>query len=229
MTTLRVAILIFQQLDQLDATGPFEVFATLPDTQVLLVARERGAIVDQRGLVLTPNATFADVQRVDVLVIPGGRGQQTLMHDEPTLAWVRSCAADAQWVLSVCTGALILGAAGLLQGRRTTTHWASHHLLEHFGAHPVRKRVVTDGKWVSCAGVTAGIDGALTVVAGLRGEDAARAVQLGMEYSPEPPFDGGTPDTTPPHVVARLESVLAPLRAERLATALSIRAKLRGQ
>ncbi len=146
-----------------------------------------------KGLRLTPDATLAEAPQLDVLHVPGGYGQEALMDDDETLDWVRRQAAGARYVLSVCTGALICGAAGLLQGRRATTHWSAFHLLPLFGAAPVDERVVIDGNMVFAAGVTAGIDGALALAALLRGDDAARAIQLYLQYAPEPPFDSGTP------------------------------------
>jgi cyclohexyl-isocyanide hydratase len=161
-----------------------------------------------------------------VLHVPGGFGQEALMGDTEVLAWIRQQAAGARSVFSVCTGALLCGAAGLLKGRRATTHWASFHLLPYFGAIPVNERVVVDRNWVFAAGVTAGIDGALRLAAGLRGDDAARAIQLSMVYAPEPPFDSGTPETAPPAILAQARQSVAGITAQREATARRVAARL---
>jgi cyclohexyl-isocyanide hydratase len=163
---------------------------------------------------------------LDVLHIPGGPGQQALMEDEETLSFVRKHAANASYVFSVCTGALICGAAGLLKGRRATTHWASHHLLSYFGATPVNERVVIDGKFVFAAGVTSGIDGALHLAAMLRGQEVAEYIQLYMQYHPEPPFDAGIPDRAPKKVLEAARAAYAKLTAERLVTAKQVAARL---
>ncbi|MBE7247416.1 MAG: DJ-1/PfpI family protein, partial [Actinomycetospora chiangmaiensis] len=184
-----------------------------------------------RGLRILPDATLAEAPRLDVLHIPGGQGQEALMRDPAVLGWVRQQVAGASHVLSVCTGALILGAAGLLVGRRATTYWNAVHLLPFFGAEPVDARVVIDRDtenrtWVFAAGVTAGIDGALRLAADLRGTEAAQAIQLGMEYAPEPPFDSGSPRTAPPDIVAATRAGAADLTARREATARAIAAEL---
>src|SRR6516165_6715397 len=181
---------------------------------------------DLKGLRLTPDAALADAPPLDVLHVPGGRGQEALMDDEEVLAWIRQQAAGACSIFSVCTGALICGAAGLLKGRRATTHWASFHLLPYFGAIPVNERVVVDGSWVFAAGVTAGIDGALRLAAELGGEEAAQIIQLHMAYAPEPPFNSCTPETAPPPILERARQSVASLTAKREATARRIAAKL---
>jgi cyclohexyl-isocyanide hydratase len=158
--------------------------------------------------------------------VPGGFGQETLMEDEEVLDWIRQQAAGARSIFSVCTGALLCGAAGLLRGRRATTHWASFHLLPLFGAIPVNERVVLDGNWVFAAGVTAGIDGALRLAAELRGDDAARAIQLYMVYAPEPPFDSGTPETAPAAILDQARQAVSGITAQREKTARRVAAKL---
>jgi cyclohexyl-isocyanide hydratase len=223
---LSVVVLVFPDFDQLDATGPFEVFAHLQNSRVLLVAEDMAPVRDIRGMRVLPDAALAEVSRADVVVVPGGAGQEALMENAAVLDWVNRIASGATLVMSVCTGALVLGAAGLLEGRRATTHWASHELLPYFGATPVRERVVTDGKLITSAGVSAGIDAALLAVAHLRGEATARAIQLGIEYAPEPPFVGGTPETTPAEVRARVEAAVSPLLERRRATALRVAARL---
>ena len=181
---------------------------------------------DLKGLRLTPDATLAEAPPLDVLHVPGGFGQEALMEDAEVLGWIRQQAAGACSIFSVCTGALLCGAAGLLKGRRATTHWASFHLLPYFGATPVNERVVVDGSYVFAAGVTAGIDGALRLAAELRGDDAARAIQLYMAYAPEPPFDSGTPETAPPEILQQTRQATRAITAQREATARRVAARL---
>ncbi|WP_375455536.1 DJ-1/PfpI family protein [uncultured Methylobacterium sp.] len=213
--THRIGLLVFPRVQQLDLTAPYEVFASLPGAVVHLVAATLDPVTSATGLPLTPTVTFAACPDLDVLCVPGGIGVNALMTDEATLAFVRARGASARYVTSVCTGALVLGAAGLLRGRRATTHWASLDLLAAFGATPVRARVVRDGNLLTGGGVTAGIDFALTVVAELAGRPAAEAVQLAIEYAPAPPFDAGSPDTATPAVLAAARARFAGSRAER--------------
>jgi cyclohexyl-isocyanide hydratase len=198
---LKIGSILFPRMDQTDFTGPFEVLSRVPDSTFYVLGKDRSPIRDAKGLILTPEMALSEAPQLDLLVVPGGFGVNALMEDEEVLAFIREQAAGARLVLSVCTGALVCGAAGLLKGRRATTHWASHHLLRFFGAIPVDQRVVVDGDFVSAAGVTAGFDGALTVASMLRGERAAEEIQLYLEYAPEPPFHSGTPATAPPEVL----------------------------
>jgi cyclohexyl-isocyanide hydratase len=216
---LTIGSLIFDGIDQIDLTGPFEVLARVPNSTYRLYGKTDGMIRDLKGLRISPDAAMADAPQLDVLHIPGGFGQEALMEDEAVLSWIRSQAEGARSIFSVCTGALVCGAAGLLKGRRATTHWASFHLLPYFGAIPVDERVVVDGNWVFAAGVTAGIDGALQLVAELRGDAAAQAIQLYMVYAPEPPFDAGTPASAPPEIVAAMRESVRAITAQREATA----------
>jgi cyclohexyl-isocyanide hydratase len=213
--TLQIGLLLFPGVQQLDLTGPYEIFASLPDTVVHLVARTAETITSATGLLLVPTTTYAACPALDVLCIPGGAGVNALLRDPATLDFVRHQAAGARYVTSVCTGALVLGAAGLLRGKRATTHWASHDLLAAFDAVPVEARVVRDGNLFTGGGVTAGIDFALTLAAELAGQQAAEVVQLSLEYAPAPPFDAGTPRTAPAAVLAAAQRRLAPVRAER--------------
>jgi cyclohexyl-isocyanide hydratase len=203
--------LIFSDIDQADFTGPFEVLSRVPDSRFLVIGRTAEPIKDVRGLILTPEITMAETPALDVLLIPGGTGVNALMEDAETLAFVRKQAAGAKLILSVCTGALICGAAGLLKGRRATTHWASHHLLAPFGATPVDERVVIDEPFIFAAGVTSGIDGALQAAAQLRGIEAAQGIQLYLEYAPNPPFTSGSPHTAPAAVLAATQELLRPV------------------
>jgi cyclohexyl-isocyanide hydratase len=224
--TIQIGALLFGGVDQLDLTGPFEVLARTPGAALRFYAKTLAPVADVRGLRLLPDATFDEAPRLDVLLIPGGFGQEALMEDEETLAWVREKAEGASHVLSVCTGALILGAAGFLRGRRATTHWAVHHLLPYFGATAIDARVVADGKLISAAGVTSGIDGALQLAAALRGDAAAQAIQLFLEYAPQPPFDSGTPANAPASVVEAVRRTTREITARREATAQRVAAKL---
>jgi cyclohexyl-isocyanide hydratase len=213
--TLQIGILIFPRVQQLDLTGPYEVFASLPAAQVHLIWKDRSVITSATGLVLAPTMTFGECPALEVLCIPGGAGINALLEDAETLGFVRAQAARARYVTSVCTGSLVLGAAGLLGGRRATTHWLSHDFLEKFGAIPVHGRVVRDGNLITAGGVTAGIDFGLAVVAELAGQAQAEAIQLALEYAPEPPFRAGTPDEAPPPVLATVRNRLASTRAAR--------------
>lgn len=223
---LEVGFLLFDQLDQIDLTGPFEVLSRLPAATTRLYGRTTAQVRDVNGLRLQADARLVDAPPLDVLVVPGGAGQEALMEDEEVLDWLRRQAAGARCVLSVCTGALLLGAAGLLVGRRATTHWASTHLLPLFGATPVPERVVVDDRFVFAAGVTAGIDGALRTAAHLCGPEAAQAIQLWIQYAPEPPFDAGTPETAPPHLVSAARRSSASLTERREASARRSAARL---
>jgi len=222
---LNIGILIFPDVDQIDATGPFAVLSRLPDAKVHVIGTQAGPLRAQMGLILTPEASLADAPPLDVLQVPGGPGQEAVMHNEPVLAFIRGHLAAGKPVFSVCTGALICGAAGVLVGRRATTHWASMELLPYFGAIPVAQRVVVDDNFVSAAGVTAGIDGALTVAALLRGEAAAQRIQLSLQYAPEPPFHAGSPETAPREVLAAVTARYEPLIEARRITARAFAAR----
>ena len=223
---LEIGLLAFEGLDQIDLTGPFEVLARLPNATTRIFAKSLEPVRDVRGLRLMPDATLGEAPQLDVLHVPGGYGQEALMDDAETLDWVRRQAAGARYVFSVCTGALICGAAGLLKGKRATTHWSALHLLPLFGAAPVNERVVIDGNLVSAAGVTAGIDGALRLAALLRGDDAARAIQLYLQYAPEPPFDSGTPERAPPAILAAARRTADDITRRREATARRVAQRL---
>ncbi|KQO72264.1 DJ-1/PfpI family protein [Methylobacterium sp. Leaf89] len=212
---LTIGLLAFPDVQQLDLTAPYEVFVGIPEARVHLVAADRAPVTSSTGLVLAPTLAMADCPQLDVLCVPGGLGVNRLMRDAAVLAFLRDQAGGARYVTSVCTGALVLGAAGLLRGRRATTHWASLDLLAAFGAIPVAERVVRDGTLLTGGGVTAGIDFALTLAAELAGRPAAEAIQLGLEYAPAPPFAAGTPAGADPAVLAAVRGRLAAGRAER--------------
>lgn len=215
---LSIGCLIFPGLDQLDFTGPFEVFSRIPNVSVHLIWKEASPVADMKGLILAPQTTLADCPPLDVVHIPGGAGQEALMHDELVLEWIQEQSQRA-FVFSVCTGALICGAAGLLQNKRATTHWASFDLLKYFGAIPVNSRMVFEENLATTAGVTAGIDAALELTARLRGPEVAQRIQLYMEYAPAPPFDCGTPETAPPAVYQHVASAIGVLHDARRITA----------
>lgn len=224
---IRIAAIVFPRIDQIDLTGPFAVLSRLPNASIQLLWKDTTLVRDHRGLGLLPDSTLADAKPIDLLVVPGGPGQEDLMEDDAVLAFIAKRAEGAKCVFSVCTGSLICGAAGLLKGRSATTHWASIHLLKYFGAVPEDKRVVVDGTFVSAAGLTAGIDGALRVAALLRGDEAAKTIQLDIQYAPEPPFDCGLPGKAPPEIVEKLRQASEKLTARRLATAKRAAARLR--
>jgi cyclohexyl-isocyanide hydratase len=213
--THQIGILVFPGVQQLDLTGPYEVFASLLDAKVHLIWKDRSIVPSATGLVLGPTMTFDECPRLDVLCVPGGGGVNALLEDREVLDFVRAQAKHARYVTSVCTGSMVLGAAGLLKGRRATTHWFSHDFLEKFGAIPVKARVVRDGNLITAGGVTAGIDFGLTVVAELAGREQAEAIQLSLEYAPEPPFRSGTPDEAPAAVLARVKDRLSATRKAR--------------
>jgi cyclohexyl-isocyanide hydratase len=219
-------MVIFPRLTQLDMTGPYEVLARLPDTKVELVAKTLDPVTTDRGMQIVPTATYETCPPLDIVMVPGGPGQQDLMEDEAVLSFLRRQAAQATYVTSVCTGSLVLGAAGLLKGRRATCHWAAIEHLALLGAMPTRERVVVDGNVVTGAGVASGIDFALTLAAILEGETVAREIQLQIEYDPDPPFDGGSPTTARPETLAALQARLASLSEERRAVAVRVGRKL---
>jgi cyclohexyl-isocyanide hydratase len=225
-THLHIGSLLFEGIDQIDLTGPFEVLSRIPNATYRIYGKTAAPVRDLKGLWLTPDEALANAPPLDVLHIPGGFGQEALMEDAEVLDWIRQQASGARSVFSVCTGALLCGAAGLLKGRRATTHWASLHLLPYFGATAVNERVVVDGAWVFAAGVTAGIDGALRLAAELRGDDAAQAIQLHMVYAPEPPFDSGTPETASAAILEQARRSVRTITAQREQTARRVAAKL---
>ena len=212
---VEIGFLVFSRVQQLDLTGPYEVLASWPRARTRLVSKTLEPVASVTGLALRPDATFETCPRLDVICVPGGAGINALLADEETLDFLRRQAEGARFVTSVCTGALVLGAAGLLIGKRATTHWASHHLLAAFGAIPVRERIVRDGKLMTGGGVTAGIDFGLALLAELAGKEVAEVVQLNLEYAPAPPFRAGDPDAAPEAVRGAVERRLQPVMAER--------------
>lgn len=223
---LTIGMLIFEGMDQIDFTGPFSVLARLPNAHVRIIGLSASPVRDHKGLILTPDMPLEKAGSPHVLVVPGGPGQQALMDHEGLLGLI-AAQAEERVLFSVCTGALLCGAAGVLRGRRVTTHWSSISLLPYFGALPVDERVVVDRNLISAAGITAGIDGALQMAALLRGPDVAQQIQLDIQYAPEPPFNAGTPETAPPQVVNAVRARYKTLTEARTATAKRLEKQLK--
>ena len=211
----QTGLLLFPNLTQLDMTGPYEVFTKFPDSEVHLLWKSLEPVTAAGGMRLLPSTTFADCPQLDLLCVPGGAGMNPLLNDDEVLDFLRRQASGARYVTSVCTGSLVLGAAGLLRGRRATTHWMSLPMLAAFGCEPVAERVVVDGNVITGGGVTAGIDFALTVAGELLGAEAAKRIQLGMEYDPHPPFDAGSPERAGPSIVEAVSAAAAARQTER--------------
>src|SRR5688572_28945764 len=199
---ISIAFLLYPNVTQLDLTGPAQFLSRLGNQKIDLVWKTKDPVSTDCGFSILPTATFDEVQTTDILCVPGGLGCIDVMEDEEALAWVEAVAANAEWMTSVCTGSLILAAAGLLRGYRATSHWAWREYLSLFGAEPVDERIVFDRNRITGGGVTAGIDFGLALTAAIRGEDFAKAVQLGLEYDPAPPFDSGTPEKAGPDLTA---------------------------
>jgi len=199
---MNIAILIFDELTALDAVGPYEVLSRIPGVNLVFVAKEAGPKrTDTGALSLVAEAELADAAEPEIVVVPGGQGNRPLLEDEEVLSWVREAHAAGAWTTSVCTGSLVLGAAGVLEGLRATSHWAHREKLAAYGALPVAERVVFEGRVVTSAGVSAGIDMALRLTAEITRPEVAQAIQLGIEYDPDPPFAAGSPETAPPSIV----------------------------
>jgi cyclohexyl-isocyanide hydratase len=220
--TTHMGMLLYPGLTQLDLTGPFEVLHRVPGARVHLVWKSSDPVVADSGLGLLPTTTLAECPKLDLLFVPGGAGQVALMQDGAVLDFVREQGTRARFVTSVCTGALVLGVAGLLDGYQAATHWAFMQLLPMFGARPVAQRVVVDRNRITGGGVTAGIDFGLRVAAMLAGDAVAKSIQLGLEYNPDPPFRCGHPDVAEPDIVATVRA-----RFEGLATARADQIRLR--
>jgi len=221
-----IGMLIFPRLTQLDMTGPYEVLARLPNTKVHLVAHTLDPVKTDRGMMIVPTVTIADCPQLDLVMVPGGPGQQDLMEDPVVLEFLQRQARGVKYITSVCTGSLVLGAAGLLKGKRATSHWAAIDHLTVLGAIPVNDRVVVDGNIVTGAGVASGIDFALAVAAILEGEEVARQIQLQIEYDPAPPFNSGSPKTAAPELLATLRARGAALNEQRREVAQRVGKKL---
>ncbi|MER6051589.1 DJ-1/PfpI family protein [Streptomyces sp. NPDC001793] len=202
---MQIAVLLYDRFTALDAIGPYETLGLIPGAEVVFVAERKGVHrTDKGSLGAVADATLGDVTEPDVIVVPGGPGQTALMEDGPVHEWLRAVDAGTTWTTSVCTGSLVLAAAGLLKGRRATSHWLALDQLPHYGAEPTGERVVFDGKYVTAAGVSSGIDMGLALAGRIAGDTLAQTIQLGIEYDPQPPYDAGAPDKAPAEVVAAL-------------------------
>ena len=212
---MEIAIPLFDRFTALDAVGPYQVLAGLPGAQVRFLGPEAGPVrADNRMLTLVAEASYEDCPAPDILVFPGGKGTRALLEDERVLDWVRGVHRQSRWTTSVCTGSLVLAAAGVLEGLKATTHWMVMDLLGELGAHPVSDRVVEQGKVITAAGVSAGIDMALTLAAREAGPEVAQAIQLAIEYDPQPPFDAGSPHKAPPEIVDLVRGVMEGMESE---------------
>ncbi|MFF3333124.1 DJ-1/PfpI family protein [Streptomyces sp. NPDC002888] len=204
---MQIAIVLFDRFTALDAVGPYETLGRLPGAETVFVAEETGPVrTDTGALAITADKTLAEVPSPDIVVVPGGPGQMPQMENEALLEWLRTADATSTWTTSVCTGSLLLAAAGLLKGRRATSHWLALDHLAGFGAESTGERVVLDGKYVTAAGVSSGIDMGLTLLGRIAGDEHAQAVQLLTEYDPQPPYDAGSPDKAPAHLVEEFRS-----------------------
>ncbi len=203
---MRIGLALFPGLCQLDMTGPHEVLVRLPGARVEVVAKTSAPVITDRGLTITPDVALVDAPQYDVFVMPGGQGQQELMDDAGWLDFLQAQATGARVMMGVCTGALVMGAAGLLRGYQATTHWSCHDLLALLGAEPIERRVVIDRDRLTAAGVTSGIDGALALAEMLCGREVAERIQLAMEYQPEPPTLAGSPHTAPAALLADMRA-----------------------
>lgn len=221
-----IGLLLFPALTQLDLTGPFEVFSRAPDTEVHLIWKNLDLVVSDRGMAIQPTTTFKTCPALDIICVPGGPGQINLMKDEEVLSFIRAQSKQAKLVTSVCTGSLVLGAAGLLEGYKATTHWASLDQLALLGAEPVNERVVRDRNRITGAGVTSGIDFALSVVSEMFGPDIAQNIQLHMEYDPAPPFDCGSPRSASEEQLKKAQQQVAPFIEKRRQATLKAAARL---
>lgn len=226
LATIHIGLVLFPNLTQLDLTGPAEVFGRLPGAQVHLLWKDLEPVASDRGLCLVPTTRFDDCPPLDVICVPGGPGQIALMEDRQTLDFLREVAQTCPWITSVCTGSLVLGAAGLLKGYRATSHWSSIDQLALLGALPVDERVVRDRNRLTGAGVTSGIDFALQLVEILAGAEVAQSIQLQMEYDPEPPYAAGSPKAAPEALLARTRELIAPFIARRREATLRAAANL---
>ena len=212
---LQIGLVIFPKVTQLDFTGPLQVFSSVPGAKVHLIWKRIEPVPSDSVLMLTPTITFADCPQLDVICVPGGAGTDDMVNDEEMLDFLRRQATGARYITSVCTGSLVLGAAGLLKGYRATTHWSAIDHLAPFGAVPTKTRVCVDRNRITGGGVTAGIDFALTLVSIMVDRPTAEAIQLRLEYNPAPPFNSGSPDTAPPEILARIKERIAPFAQRR--------------
>jgi len=211
---MNVVFVLYEAMTALDLVGPYQVLSGLPDLRVTLAASESGPKRTDSGMIIHAECALRDAPEPDLIVVPGTGRPDVPLADAALIAWLRENGPRARWTCSVCTGALLLGAAGLLTGRRATTHWLAREALRQFGAEPAHERVVVDGNVISAAGVSAGIDMALTLLSRVSGENTARAVQLGIEYDPQPPFDSGSADAAAPQIMELATRLLSDAAAK---------------
>lgn len=226
MDALDVAFVLFPNVTQLDLTGPVQVLSRLGNASIHLVAGSTDPVITDAGFSINPTCTYRDCPEPHIICVPGGAGADDAMFNRELIEWLRQAAVGADWVTSVCTGSLVLGAAGLLQGKKATSHWLSRSMLAEFGAMPVGERVVVDGKFVTGGGVTAGIDFALSLTALIRGEEHAKLVQLSLEYDPKPPFHSGSPDAAEQIIVERIRELTRDSQSQRQAKVSAASARL---
>jgi cyclohexyl-isocyanide hydratase len=212
---LQIGLVIFPRVTQLDFTGPLQVFSSVPGAKVHLIWKRIEPVATDSVMMLTPTVSFADCPQLDVICVPGGGGTDDMINDEEMLDFLRRQAKGAKYITSVCTGSLVLGAAGLLQGFRAATHWTAMDFLAPYGATPTKTRVCVDRNRITGGGVTAGIDFALTLVSIMVDRETAEMIQLRLEYNPAPPFNSGSPDTAPPEILARMREKIAPAQLRR--------------
>ncbi|HEY5721231.1 MAG TPA: DJ-1/PfpI family protein [Allosphingosinicella sp.] len=224
-----IAFLLYPNVTQLDLTGPAQFLARLGNSKIDLVWKDKAPVPTDCGFSILPTATFGEVAAADIICIPGGPGSIEMMEDEQALAWIKAVAADARWVTSVCTGSLILAAAGLLEGYRATSHWAWREYLPLFGAELVEERLVFDGNRITGGGVTAGIDFGLALTAAIRGEEFAKAVQLALEYDPAPPFDSGSPEKAGPELTAFVRAQTRRAAPDRQARIMAVAERMKAK
>jgi cyclohexyl-isocyanide hydratase len=220
MPDFNIVFPLFERVTQLDFAGPVQFFARMPDAKIIVASKDGNAVATDCGFSIMPHSSFADCAQADLLCVPGGHGVADVLADRALIDFVKAQAASARWVTSVCTGAFILGAAGLLQGKRVSTHWGYTHLLAKYGAVHEQARIVRDGNLITAGGVTSGIDFALSVIAELTDEATAQAIQLACEYDPAPPFIGGHPSRTPKPIVDDLKARVYDAAAARMAGAI---------
>lgn len=225
--SLSIGCLLFEQMDQIDFTGPFEVLSRMPNSTIQTIGKGGVPIRDMQGLRLCPDTSIAEAGPLDVLVVPGGYGQQALMRDDEVLGLIRNHVQRDKLLFSVCTGALLCGAAGVLAGRQVTTHWSARLLMHYYGATPADARVVVDGNLISAAGVTAGLDASLVLVSLLRGDAVAQEIQLAIEYAPNPIFNSGSPESAPAEVLDAFQKKYKPIGTARETEAIHYAATLR--
>jgi cyclohexyl-isocyanide hydratase len=226
MNTLEVAFVLFPDVTQLDLTGPVQVLSSLGNVKISIVAGSTDPVMTDAGFSINPTCTFNECRNPNIVCVPGGAGVNDAMLDPELIGWLRLVAPSADWITSVCSGSLVLGAAGLLKGKRAASHWLSRSMLAEFGAIPAAGRVVFDGNIVTGGGVTAGIDFALSLAAEIRGEEHAKVIQLSLEYDPQPPFQSGSPDEADDKTVEYCRNLAKARQSERLANVKAAAAKL---